>query len=305
MSFFSIFNQILILFIIMLTGYYLRKKEFIDKDFTTTVAKLILSFFLPSMIINSMQIEYNPNMISKIFTLLLISLLMYIISFIIAYMLKFIFKSKDNIGIYQYIVMFSNVGFMGYPVVEAILGKDAIFYTAIFNLPFNLLIITIGVYFLSNKNEINRFSFKSFINPIIVSLVVGLMLFIFRIKLPQSINQSLRLLGDLTTPLSMIVIGSMLFDSSAKNCFTNKKLFFISFIRLVLLPLVIYLILKDIVEDQLLLAIPIIISAMPAAANTAIMAVEYKSNEVLASQSVFLTTLLSLVTIPLISIFLI
>ena len=115
------------------------------------------------------------------------------------------------------------------------------------------------------------------------------------------INDTLELLGDLTTPLSMLIIGSMLCESPAKECFFNKKLYLIVFIRLIFIPICIYFILKGIINDKLLLSIPVILTSMPIATNAAIMANKYKANESLASQLVFLSALLSIITIPFIS----
>ncbi len=301
MNFTNTFTQVLILFILILVGYFIRYKNLIDKNFTSKLSTLVLSVFLPAMIINSMQIKFETSIINKIFTLILISIVMYTISFVVAYSLKFIFKSNSDLGIYQYAIMFSNVGFMGYPVVESILGSSAVFYTAIFNLPFNLLIMTFGVYLLCKGNNEYKFSIKSFINPVIISILIGFILFICRIKLPMFINDTLSLLGNVTTPLSMLIIGSMLCESSAKECFFNKNLYLVTFIRLILLPICIYFILKGRIQDSLLLSIPVIISSMPIATNTAIMANEYKANSALASQAVFISTLFSIITIPFIS----
>ena len=294
MNFIKTFTQVLILFILILIGYFIRYRNLIDKSFTSKLSNLVLSIFLPALIINSMQINFEPSIINKIIIIILLSFITYLISYLIAYSLKFI-------GVYQYAVMFSNVGFMGYPVVQSIFGSDALFYASIFNLPFNLLIMTLGVYLLCRGNKNYDFSIKSFVNPVIVSILIGFILFIFRIKLPVFINDTLELLGDLTTPLSMLIIGSMLCESPAKECFFNKKLYLIVFIRLLFIPACIYFILKGIVNDKLLLSIPVILTSMPIATNAAIMANKYKANESLASQLVFLSALLSIITIPFIS----
>ena len=301
MNFINTFTQVLILFILMLVGYYIRYKNLIDKEFTSKLSKLLLSVFLQAMILNSMQIEFEPNIINKILILFLISIFVYLISFIIAYSLKFIFKGDKDLCIYQYGVMFSNVGFMGYPLVESILGSDAIFYAAIFNIPFNVLIMTLGVYIMCKGNSEYKFSIKDFINPAIIAIIIGLILFISQIKLPVFINDALDLLGSVTTPLSMLVIGSMICETSYKECFSNKKLYFVALIRLLFIPIAIYFILKLKINDPLLLSIPVIVVSTPIATNTAIMANEYNANSSLASQSVFLSTLCSVITIPLIS----
>lgn len=297
----NVFTQVFILFILILVGYIATKKNLIDSSLTKKLSKLIMNIFLPCMIINSMQLEYSPTILKKVLLLILISLLIYAISFLIAIIFKAISKSKNDIGVYQFAILFSNVGFMGYPIVEAILGKDAIFYAAIFNIPFNLLIMTLGVFVICKENNNYSFSFKSLINPVIISIFIGLSLFILNIKLPYIINRPIELLGNITTPLSMIVIGSMLCLSSISECVRNKKLYIVSFIRLILMPILIYFILKGIVYDKLLFSIPIVIVSMPVASNTAILSSEYNANDKLASQLVFMSTLFSILTIPIIS----
>ena len=297
----NVFTQVFILFILILVGYIATKKNLIDSSLTKKLSKLIMNIFLPCMIINSMQLEYSPTILKKVLLLILISLLIYAISFLIAIIFKAISKSKNDIGVYQFAILFSNVGFMGYPIVEAILGKDAIFYAAIFNIPFNLLIMTLGVFVICKENNNYSFSFKSLINPVIKSIFIGLSLFILNIKLPYIINRPIELLGNITTPLSMIVIGSMLCLSSISECVRNKKLYIVSFIRLILMPILIYFILKGIVYDKLLFSIPIVIVSMPVASNTAILSSEYNANDKLASQLVFMSTLFSILTIPIIS----
>ena len=297
----NVFTQVFILFILILVGYISTKTNLIDSSLTKKLSKLIMNIFLPCMIINSMQLEYSPIILKKVLLLILISLFIYAISFLIAIIFKAISRSKNDIGVYQFAILFSNVGFMGYPIVEAILGKDAIFYAAIFNIPFNLLIMTLGVFVICKENNNYSFSFKSLINPVIISIFIGLSLFILNIKLPYIINRPIELLGNITTSLSMIVIGSMLCLSSISECVKNKKVYIVSFIRLVLMPILIYFILKGIVYDKLLFSIPIVIVSMPVASNTAILSSEYNANDKLASQLVFMSTLFSIVTIPIIS----
>ncbi|MCC0673520.1 AEC family transporter [Clostridioides sp. ES-S-0145-01] len=306
MNFSNIFIQVAVLFIIILVGYFVRKFNLLDEHCTSKLSNLTMTIFLPSMIISSMQINFDNKMIQKILLLLFISLVMYIVSIIIAFLLKYILKCEDtkDLGIYQYIVVFSNVAFMGYPVIEAVLGHEAIFYTAIFNLPFNLFSFTLGIYLLSKGSTTKGFSMKLLISPATIAVVIGLFLFITGLRLPQFINDPLKMLGDMTTPISMIIIGSLLANSSAIDCFVNKRLYLVTIVRLLVLPVIIYFILKGWVNDKMILAIPVVISSMPAAANTAIFANQYDSNVTLASQCVFFTTLFSVISIPFISIFL-
>lgn len=302
MNFNNIFIQITVLFLLILVGYISSFKGLIDKHTTSGLTKLIMVLFLPSMIISAMQMEFNPSLLGDIISLIIISILMYSTTILIAFLFKFFIKGDKDCGLYQYIIVFSNVGFMGYPVIEAVLGKEAIFFTAIFNLPFNFFVFTVGTYLLNKHNSEYKFSIKSIISPPIIGVLTGLSLFLLRIKLPLPIFNTLNMLGSITTPLSMIVIGSLLANSPIKETFINKKLYIVSFIRLLVVPSVVYFLLSFYIKNPLLLGVPVVISAMPAASNTAIMAKSYDANDQLASQAVFLTTLISIVTIPIISI---
>lgn len=304
MSFKNIFTQVAVLFIIILVGYFVRKKGLLDESSTSKLSSLVMNIFLPAMIITAMQIQFDKEMIPKILSLLFVSMVMFGVSTIVAFCLKIFIKSYSKLGIFQYALVFSNSGFMGYPVVEAVLGKGAIFYAAIFNLPFNFLCFTLGVYFLSKGNSNAKFSIKSMINPSMIAVFIGLALFVTGTELPVFINHPLELLGDVTTPISMIVIGSMLAGSSAMECFKRFDMYMLAILRLVAIPMLVFLVLRPFSFDSVVMAIPVVIAAMPSAANTAIMANEYGADVALASQAVFFTTLFSVVSIPLISVLL-
>ena len=146
MNFIKTFTQVLILFILILIGYFIRYRNLIDKSFTSKLSNLVLSIFLPALIINSMQINFEPSIINKIIIIILLSFITYLISYLIAYSLKFIFKSDKDIGVYQYAVMFSMLGLWGIQLFNLYSEVMLYFMLLFFNLPFNLLIMTLGVY---------------------------------------------------------------------------------------------------------------------------------------------------------------
>ncbi|MDN5342483.1 AEC family transporter [Oceanotoga sp. DSM 15011] len=301
MNFSNIFNQIFVLFFLILIGYVSRKINVFNDSGTKGLSDLVLKITLPAMIIQSMQKEFSPELLGKVFQIVIISTVVYLVSFIISlFFPKLIGSSKDELGAYKFALVFSNVGFMGFPVIKAAFGNDALFYTAIYNLPFNFLVFTLGIVLLANNKEKNKFDLKMFLNPGIISVLIGMIIFIFSIKLPTAVDETLSLLGSVTTPLSMLVIGSLLAKSSIKNIFSNPKVYIISFARLFLMPIIVYFILKPFVNDYLMIGIPLLITAMPVAANSAILAEEYGGNAELSSQTVFISTLLSIISIPLI-----
>lgn len=306
MGFLSVLNQILVLFLLLLCGLIARKLNILDSSLTKGLSTLLIKLSLPALIISSMNMKFSPNLLKESGQILIISLAVYILSFFAAWIVSKVYKNDSDVGIYQFITVFSNVGFMGYPVVEAILGKEALFYTAIYNLPFNLLLFTIGIYYLSRQHDYKHpLNLKILLNPGIIAVLIGFTLFLLGNPLPTFINNTISMLGSITTPLSMLIVGSILTQVSVKKLFTHKRLYVISIIRLIILPVVVLGLLSLFIDQHYLIAVPTIIAAMPAAANAAILSEEYGTNPEVASQGVFITTLLSIITIPFISLLLV
>ncbi|KXZ39050.1 hypothetical protein SAMN05661008_01369 [Alkalithermobacter thermoalcaliphilus JW-YL-7 = DSM 7308] len=302
MNFISIFNQILVLFLLILVGYISNKKGIITKDSNKDLSNLILNITLPALIIKSMQYSFSSEMFKKSISILGISVIVYTIVIGISFLVvKFSnIKGKER-DVFQFLIIFPNVGFMGYPVINSIYGEIGVFYTSIFNMIFDILIWTLGVFIISRSSE-NKDSMnikRVFSTPGIIAVAIGYSLFLFSISIPKPIYDVLNLVGNTTTPLAMMVVGSVLAGSTIDKAFSNSKLIVVSIIRLIFIPILIYAILKNIFRlEHLMLGIPTIISSMPCAANAAIFATRYESDHILASQGVFLTTLLSAFTIP-------
>ncbi|MDP3486394.1 MAG: AEC family transporter, partial [Bacillota bacterium] len=146
MSFYAVFEQILVLFIILIAGYIARKLDVVDDRMTKGFSSLLLKLALPALIIDSLQQTYSPELLREGGLILLISFVVYGASGVLALFLPRLLRSEQGeIGVFRFALLFSNVGFMGYPVVLAIFGQEGLFYAAIYNLPFNLLVFTLGV----------------------------------------------------------------------------------------------------------------------------------------------------------------
>jgi len=306
MFFAQVLNQMIILFILLIVGFILQKFNILGENAPKSFTSLILKVTLPAMIIVSMSgMQFSPELLLKSGKILLISFSSYFILILLSYpFAKLLFVSQEDAGIYRFSIIFSNVGFIGYPVTEAVFGKNAIFYTAILNLPFNLLAFTVGIIILLQGRKEHKIGvdIKHFLNPVVVSILIGFGLFLFNIKLPDVIQGSLDMLGGVTSPISMIVIGMLLARGDWGKVFLNFRLYMLSFFRLIVVPFATFFALRLFSNDIYLTAVPAMISAMPAAANTVLLAEEYNANAELASQAVFLTTLLSVATIPIFAI---
>lgn len=181
MSFYTVFEQILVLFIILVAGYTARKLEVFTDLVTKGLSSLLLKLALPALIIDSLQQTYSSELLRESGIILIISFVVYVASGIVAVFLPRLLRSEQvELGVFRFSLLFSNVGFMGYPVVLAVFGQEGLFYAAIYNLPFNLLVFTLGIVVMtvggSNKHSVN---WRMFISPAVVSVLIGFLLFVF------------------------------------------------------------------------------------------------------------------------------
>jgi len=293
-------SQTLVLFLLMAVGFAAGKFKFIDENGNRTISRLLVNFILPALIINSMQRPFSPQLRDLAWSVLGVSFLSYTVSFPLAWLLvKIIGARGGERGAHAFGAIFSNSAFMGFPVIEAILGRDAIFAASIANIPFQLLAFSIGPVMLAGSAGHGiRLGLRSFITPTAVSAFVGFGLFIGNVSLPSEICEMLGLLGATTTPLSMILIGSIVSTMSARSALASPRVYATSFFRLAIFPCILYSLLKYLGVEGLALSVPVVLSAMPAAANSAILAQAYGGDEKTASSLVLVSTLLSILTIP-------
>ncbi|MGH4125170.1 MAG: AEC family transporter [Clostridium sp.] len=295
-------NQVMVLFIIMMVGFYAKKKKFLNNIVDKGLSELLLNITLPFMIVTSFNIKYEATMVSNAQKLLIYSFLIHISLVFISKMLFFKFPSNKQ-QVFRFITIFCNVGFMGYPVLESIYGSIGVFYAAIFNIPFNLLVWTVGVMLYTGEKDFKSMR-KAITNPAIIAVIIGLILFAFSIRLPLPIENSLKLMGSTTTPISMIIVGSMLAEIEFKNIFSDLSIYYVTIVRLLIVPMIVYVVFNFLKVDELLTNICVILQAMPAAVITAIIAEKHGGDSLLASQCVFITTIISVITIPIVILFL-
>lgn len=296
-----------VLFLLIILGYFVKKRHIVSDGMVKDISSLVINVALPSFIVTSMNFDFSMEVLLNSGVLVMTSFAVYAgaigFSKVFTKIIKVQGKTKD---VHQYVCTFSNVGFMGYPVVYAVYGDLGVFYAAIYNLAFNLLAWSYGVNLLNrdereNKNKKHLPLFKrilKFFNPSLVAVLIGFTLFLTSQEMPKILYNTLKMVGNTVTPLSMMCIGFILSEVDTKDVFSDMKVVMTSLVRLILVPAVALVILKLMGREGFLIAIPVLITAMPAAANTAIIAVRYNSDYHLASKAIFISTLMSIVTIP-------
>ncbi len=295
-----VFEQVMVLFLLIVVGYAIRKLNIVSDAINQEIGGLVINIALPAFLIISMNQSFSVEMLQKSGVFILLSFAVYagfaVTSKMFSSVLGVTGKAKD---VFEYVLLFSNVGYMGYPVVKVVFGDQGVFYTAVYNLSFNVLVWSYGVY-LMNRNSDHKAERKGFLNPGLVAVLIGFTLFVTSTELPKPLYETLKLIGDTTTPLSMMFIGFILAQTSFRELFSDWQVYALTAIRLVIQPAFVWIALRSCGLSGLLLQIPVLIAAMPAAANTAIIASKYKSDYQLAAKVIYISTLFSVMTIPLV-----
>ncbi|WP_165074947.1 AEC family transporter [Methanogenium sp. MK-MG] len=301
MSIMVIAESIIILFLLMGVGFLCRRSGVIGPDGARGLSSFVVNVSLPALIVMAMQVPLTPELVTNAGGILLGLVVFYGVSFALAFTVpRFVADSDLEQGVMRFMLVFSNLGFMGIPVAGAVFGPESIFYVSIFNLTFSILLFSVGVLML--RPDMGRYlDPKLFLNTGIIASVAGLILFVLQVHIPSPFADVFTLLGSTTTPLAMVVVGALLATLPVEGLFTDKKIWVITILRLCVIPLAVFFILRPFVEGPFLLGVPVLLAAMPVAANAVMLAEEYHVDSTLASKGVFLTTILSLVTLPLIT----
>jgi len=302
MSFGTTVMQILSLFLIMIVGYVLRKQNVFDEAANVRFTRLIIYVSLPSQIIKAFVSNQGIVTNREVLLMFGISALTYLLYAIIGALFIMIFRvPSDKKGIYLFMMMFGNVGFMGFPLTEALLGEEALIYAVIFNVIFNLLVYSVGIFMISKTEGEFQFPIKKLLNMPLISAVLSIILYFGKIQLPEVAIHSLDFMGNVTTPVAMLILGSTIAGMAWKELFDEWRIYVFTAFKLLVIPMIVIGILKYVTNiNPLIHGSLILLSATPVATNTTMLAIEYGGDMKLASKGIFFTTLLCMLTIPLI-----
>jgi len=231
-------------------------------------------------------------------TVLLVAALFYAVMILLSQVITRLMSSKPSErGLDVLMLVYTNVGFMGMPVVDSIYGPDGVAMVAMFILMFNLTFFSYGVALISGGMKLKA---KDLSNPCIFAAVGALLLVLTGMRLPAVIESTLTSLGNMNTPLAMVIIGASLCHSDLRASFTNPRLYKISLVRMLVLPLLILGLVKLLPVSTMLAGVTVVMAAMPVAGNCAMLSDMYTPEDMTASHAVILSTLMSAVSLPLI-----
>jgi predicted permease len=299
MDYISIYKEIIVLFLVMGVGYFSSKLGVITSSAADEISNLIMKVTFPALIIVSMNQTFNKELLINSIGILIISICVHLALILVAYLWSNWFDiPQEKMSVLRFIIIFGNTTFMGYPIINAVFGELGLFYASSYNLFTILLIFSYGIILLSKRGSGNIL--KKLLNPGFIAVIVGYILFFMQVEFPYVILSSLHLVGNLTIPLALIIIGNSLASIQLKELFVDKQLWYISLLRLIVIPVILLIILKQLELNNHLVGISVIMTAIPAALFAGVFARTYGCDGNLGDRGAVLTHILSIITIPLI-----
>ncbi len=290
-----------ILFIIVILGYVLCKMGYMGDKFDQKLSSIVIDITAPALILSSVMGDEQPDR-NLILPLLGVGFVTYIILLVFGfYVPRLISRNRDEQGMIGFALMFANVGFIGYPIVASIFGAKAIFYAALLNMPNTFFVFTAGVMLIKGERNLRQLNFKVLFGPGMMAAFIAALLVALNIKTPDMIARPITMVGNITVPAALMIIGSAMARLPLKEIVGSPKVYLVSALRLVVVPLTIYFLFKlcgvsDIVND-----INTVVIAMPVASFGTMFCMKYGRNPSFITEVTFVTTVGSIFTIPLIT----
>lgn len=296
-----VFQTMLKLFLLLILGFVLFKCLIFDEYTNKKISALIVNVASPMLIISSIAGVEGSNK-SIVFLMIGAGILMYIGFIILGKIINRIFPfPKKDWPVYECMVVFANTGFMGYPVLLDVFGQEAVFYASLIHMAFNFFVYTYAIMCLTKGDDSEfKLNFKQLLTPGIILIFVGIFIYLFDIQLPSVLMDTINSVGSLTAPLSMMMIGSSLAVYPIKDSFTDWRSYVFAFVRLMIVPFVTMIMCRLLHIDAYYANITIITNAMPVGSMVLMLATQYNANVKIVTRNIVVSTLLSVITIPIV-----
>lgn len=314
----------IMMFLLVAAGAILKSTGILKDDAKSILTDLVLYFFLPCNIINSFRMEFNLDILRKFAVVLAISLLVQLLCYILSRVL-YNHKPKEVKRVMQYCTIVSNSGFLGLPIAQGIYGAEGMMYASIFIIPMRVMMWSAGIACFTESPDMKSVVKKLVVHPCIVAVYIGLGLLLFQVPLNQMYNavlncglplvpdltkvllgaldKGVRSAGGCTTAMTMVLIGMMFSGMSVRSMLDGNALF-ISALRLAILPGLVLLGCRLVGIDPFLTGVCLLITGMPAGSTSAILAAKYGCDYTFATKCIVVSTLLSMISIPIWAMFL-
>ena len=290
----------LTLFALVVVGFIAGKLGYLGGDFDRQLSRLVINITCPALILSSAMTGTLPDR-KYILPLLLISTITYVLLTGVGFLLpRYLTKDKSVQGPIGFALIFGNVGFMGYPVVASIFGHEAVFYAAVLNVVNTFAVFTIGTMLITGaSSDRERFEKKVLYSTPMLAAYLTMAIVALRIdNIPTAISQPLTMLGNITVPAALLIIGSSMSQLSLRTMLGNQTVYATTLLRLAILPIGIHFLMKLMGFAPLVVNINTLVIAMPVATYGTILCLKYGKDTTMITEVTFVTTLASVITIP-------
>ncbi len=291
-------KQVLELFVLIISGIFLYKKNIIREDGKKLLSDILIKFVVPCMIINSYMGKFNDEVLDNIGKSFIYSIILCVLGIVISLAVSFV-VSDEHKGIFRFACSFSNAAYMGFPLIRALFGEEGILYASSYVTVFNILLWSVGYVFFADKMPIKKLLKNLITCPPIIAVVVGLIIYLFKIPVTNIIADPISSVGAMTTPISMIVTGVAMGEAGIVRLIKQKHLLYGLFIRLILIPMVSLLVFYIFNISGIVATVTLVLEACPCAAITTMFAIQYGHDQKYAAALVVISTICSIVTLPL------
>lgn len=299
MSFLDTLAEMLVLLFAILCGYAANRLGILGGETDKKISKLLLSVTMPAMILGAVCTGDALPEASVVLDVLKVALVFYGLELVFALAVPpLLGGTAGQRGVWRYTLAFPNVGFIGYPVSVALFGPGALFYAVVLALPFNLLSFTLGPLVLAGAK---RFSLRQMISPCVAASALALVLALARLRPPAMVGEAVEFVGGITVPLSLMFVGSLLAGLPLGRLLASPRLWILTAVRLLVMPAALCPILGALGTEPMILGIAVTQMAMPAAVNGSLLCMEYGGDAECMAQITFVSTLASIVTIPIVA----
>ena len=302
MDFTGLFEMQGMLFTIMILGYIFRKAGMISDEGKSLLTDLVLYVTLPASIIKSFQIEFNHQILVSCIVVIVVAAGIQVGAWLLGMILYPGFPDERK-KVLQYATICSNAGILGNPIAEGIFGSMGLLYASIYTIPQRTFMWSIGLTYFTQAPDMKTLIKKVSTHPCIVSVVIGMLIMVFQIPVQGFLSLTIKNIAGGNTFLAMSLVGTILAEVPFRSL-PEKDTVYYSFIRLFFIPFLVYLVCHFAQVDSLVTGVSVVLSGMPSASVTAVLAAKYGKDEVFATKCVVLSTLLSMVTVPLWCLFL-
>lgn len=300
MSIEAVATMMVVLFLLVIAGFIAHKAGIMGGEFDRRLSNLVILVTCPCLILSSTMGDTMPDR-RHILPLLLIGACTYAFLITAARFIPLIMPiNRADRGIYSFMLTFANVGFIGYPVVASIFGSSAVFYACILNVANTLSVFIWGVMFITGGKS-SGFNLRLLFSPAMTATYISILIVVFGWRLPDTVNRAFTMLGDTTVPASLLIVGSGIAGVPTKRMLGSRGVYMMCVFRLFILPVAVFLLLVAAGVDRTIAGINMILIGMPVASFGTMFCMKYGHDETVMSQGTFISTLLAVVSIPLLT----